>query len=122
MLCAGIAATGGNCVDAAAWGVVAEIGSSKQMAGVSAVSGKFAEILRLLWLQGEARSGGQGCPRCGGVGICSGGVESRLPQHYRNRLEKFDLIRGFATHCTQSTSKGTRTKFWFCERGGGDAA
>ena len=57
MLCSGIAATGGNCVDAAAWGVVAEIGSSKQMAGVFAVSGKFAEILRLLWLQGEARSG-----------------------------------------------------------------
>jgi hypothetical protein len=49
-------------------------------------------------------------------------VESRLPQHYRNRLEKFHLIRGFATHCTQSTSKVTRTKFWFCERGGGDAA
>jgi hypothetical protein len=47
-------------VDAAAWGVVAEIGSSKQMAGVSAVSGKFAEILRLLWLQGEARSAGAG--------------------------------------------------------------
>ena len=72
-------------------------------------SGEFAEILRLLWLQGEASSGGQGCPRCGGVGICSdvsGGVESRLPQHYRNRLEKFHLIRGFAT---QSTSKGTRT-------------
>ena len=38
MLCAGIAAAGGNCVDAAAWGVVAEIGSLKQMAGVSAVS------------------------------------------------------------------------------------
>ena len=46
------------------------------------------------------------------------GVDLRLPQHYRNRLEKFDLIRGFAT---QSTSKGTRTKFRFCERGGGAA-
>jgi hypothetical protein len=109
-------------VDAAAWGVVAEIGSSKQMAGVSAVSGKFAEILRLLWLQGEARSGGQGCPRCGGVGICSGGCGFEASPALPNRLEKFDLIRGFATHCTQSTSKGTRTKFWFCERGGGDAA
>ena len=38
MLCAGIAAAGGNCVDAAAWSVVAEIGSSKRMEGVSAVS------------------------------------------------------------------------------------
>ena len=38
MLCAGIAAAGENCVDAAAWSVVAEIGSSKRMEGVSAVS------------------------------------------------------------------------------------
>ena len=99
MLCAGIAATGGICVDAAAWGVVAEIGSSKQMAGVSAVSGKFAEILRLLWLQGEARSGGQGCPRCGGVGICSGGVVSRFPQQTLNqnpvyiKLDPYCMLR-----------------------------
>ena len=38
MLCAGIAAAGVNCVDAAAqraWSVVAEIGSSKLIAGVS---------------------------------------------------------------------------------------
>ena len=35
MLCAGIAAAGGNC---AAWSVVAKTGSSKRMAGVSAVS------------------------------------------------------------------------------------
>jgi hypothetical protein len=38
VLCAGIAAAGENCVDAAAWSVVAEIGSSKRMEGVSAVS------------------------------------------------------------------------------------
>ena len=38
VLCAGIAAAGGNCVDAAAWSVVAGIGSSKRMEGVSAVS------------------------------------------------------------------------------------
>ena len=38
MLCAGIAAAGENCVDAAAWSKVAEIGSSKRMEGVSAVS------------------------------------------------------------------------------------
>ena len=57
MLCAGIAAAGGNCVDAAAWGVVAEIGSLKQMAGGFRSFGEFAEISRLLWLQGEARSG-----------------------------------------------------------------
>ena len=38
MLCAGITAAGGSCVDAAAWSVVAKIGSSKRMAGVSAVS------------------------------------------------------------------------------------
>ena len=33
MLCAGIAAAGENCVDAAAWSVVAEIGSSKLIEG-----------------------------------------------------------------------------------------
>ena len=114
MLCAGIAAAGGNCVDAAAWGVVAEIGSLKQMAGVSAVSAnspRFAVVA------------GRGAQRAGArVAAVSEfavvGVDLRLPQHYRNRLEKFDLIRGFAT---QSTSKGTRTKFRFCERGGGAA-
>ena len=62
MLCAGIAAAGGNCVDAAAWGVVAEIGSLKQMAGGFRSFGEFAEISRLLWLQGEARSAGAPCP------------------------------------------------------------
>ena len=36
--------------------------------------GEFAEISRLLWLQGEARSAGAGARRCGGVGICSGRV------------------------------------------------
>ena len=71
MLCAGIAAAGGNCVDAAAWGVVAEIGSLKQMAGVSAVS---ANLPRYRGCCGcRARRAAGRCPRCGGVGICSGG-------------------------------------------------
>ena len=79
--------------------------------------GEFAEISRLLWLQGEARSGQvSALRRCRNLQWW--GVDLRLPQHYRNRLEKFDFIRGFAT---QSTSKGTRTKFRFCERGGGAA-
>ena len=116
MLCAGIAAAGRNCVDAAAWGVVAEIGSLKQMAGVSAVS---ANLPRYRGCCGcRARRAAGRCPRCGVSEFAVVGVDLRLPQHYRNRLEKFDLIRGFAT---QSTSKGTRTKFRFCERGGGAA-
>ena len=53
MLCAGIAAAGRNCVDAAAWGVVAEIGSFEADGGGFRSFGEFAEISRLLWLQGE---------------------------------------------------------------------
>ena len=66
MLCAGIAAAGRNCVDAAAWGVVAEIGSLKQMAGVSAVSANSPRYRGCCGCRAR-------CPRCGGVGICSGG-------------------------------------------------
>ncbi len=44
MLCAGITGAGGSCVDAAAWSVVAKIGSSKWMAGVSAVSENCRDI------------------------------------------------------------------------------
>ena len=94
MLCAGIAATGGICVDAAAWGVVAEIGSSKQMAGVSAVSGKFAEISGLLRLQGEAprlrRRRGAAAAQFDEV------VWQRFETlgHYQSSVSKFDLLRG----------------------------
>jgi hypothetical protein len=44
VLCAGITAAGGSCVDAAAWSVVAKIGSSKRMARVSAVSANCRDI------------------------------------------------------------------------------
>ena len=66
---------------------------------------EFAEISMLLWLQGEARGAGAGARRCGGVAICSG-VESRLPQHYRNRLEKFDWLRGVAAADAGSLARG----------------
>ena len=39
------------------------------------------------------------------------GVDLRLPQHYRNRLEKFDLIRGFATQCHNPHRKAPEPNF-----------
>ena len=75
MLCAGIAAAGGNCVDAAAWSVVAGIGSSKRMKGVSAVSANSPRYRGCCGC--EARSA-SACPPFGGVGICSG-------EHIQNR-------------------------------------
>ena len=79
MLCAGIAAAGGNCVDAAAWSVVAGIGSSKRMKGVSAVSANSPRYRGCCGCRARRAAPAQvpAVRRC--VGICSGGVVSRLP-------------------------------------------
>ena len=59
--------------------------------------GEFAEISRLLWLRGAQRQ--RRCPLFGGVGICSGGVVSRIPQQTLNqnpvyiKLDPYCMLR-----------------------------
>ena len=63
--------------------------------------GEFAEISRLLWLlwwQGEARSAGRRCPPFGGVGICTGGVVSRLPQQTLNQNPVYIKLDPYIYH------------------------
>ena len=97
MLCAGIAAAGGNCVDAAAWSVVAGIGSSKRMEGVSAVSANSPRYRGCCGCRAR-RAARRRCPPFGGVGICRGGVVSRLPQQTLNQNPVYIKLDPYMYH------------------------
>ena len=104
MLCAGIAAAGGNC---AAWSVVAKTGSSKRMAGVSAVSANLPRYRCCCGCRARRAAPAQ-VPGVAAVSEFSvvSTVESKLPQHYRNRLDKFDWLREVADRLTLAASQG----------------